>query len=315
MRKLLTVILLVTVIGVFVLPANAQVLGRSAKTMKQGSYIVMAHFYHMNFTQTWDTSDEEWVDYDHTKIEYGVNPMFGYAVTDRMEWMINVPFRNINYESEDGTVEKSAMGVGDIWLKTRIAILPWAKDKHGLTFLSTLSLPTGTKYQEIALGSGRLKWALGGIISTKWFDKFRGHLKLNYWFDQKGWYSGSNTTASEQVVVGADTTDQSYLTMISANNKDVGDNMKIIVKLDYNFHKKFMGFATYIHTRKWKDRTAPGVITPNTHKIRHIAQVGGVYKPKKGVFIRPKVAFTVGGEVGLAYTFKPMLDLWYVFTI
>ncbi len=294
MKRLLTVILLVTLIGLFVLPASAQVLWRSAKTMKKGSFIAMTNFYYQSITQTWDTDNEEWCDCEDEKSEWGFNSMLGYAVTDRMEVMAHIPFKSISGEFKNvaGDIEEQeAMGLGDIWLKTRIGVLPWAKDKHGFCITSTLSLPTGNTIQgpdasgtlsnKVKLGSGRIKYALGGIYSSKWFSKYRAHVKLNYWFDQP----------------------------------DYGDNMKLILKNDWNFDKKLMGFATYIMMKKWKDRTAAGVMKPNSHKIRHIAQVGAVYKPNKGVFIRPKVAFIVGGEVGLKYDFKPMIDFWYVFSI
>ncbi|MBU0517481.1 transporter [bacterium] len=288
MKRLMTILLLITFVGVMAAPADAQVLWRSAKTMKQGSYIAMTNLYYQDITKVWDFTENEWCDCNYTKTEWGANTMIGYAVTDRMEVMAHIPFRYINYQPENGeSVDRS--GVGDIWLKSRIAVFPWEKNKHGFTVTSTLSLPTGSV--ERGLGSGRIKYALGGIYSSKWFGKYRGHLKLNYWWDQKGWATGSS----------------------SSPTKDIGDNMKFIAKNDYNFSKKWMGFATYIYTVKWANYLSDGSLQENSHQTRHIAQVGAVYKPYSGWFIRPKVAFIMGGVGGTKWDYKPMIDLWYVF--
>lgn len=294
MKRFITIALLITIASAFCLPVNAQVLWRGAKTMKKGSYISMVHWYYMDFTNKYIVDD--WKDNPKDQVNWGFNYMFGYAVTDRFEAMVHIPYAFLSQEDDDGKVEEA--GFGDMWLKARLGLLPWAKDKHGFTLTATLKLPTGaatfeppegkevSDYKFCKLGKGRTDFALGGIYSSPWRYKFRAHLKANYWFNE------NNST------------------------KSTGDSWKLIVKLDRNFHKKFMGFATYIHTAKWADKNSPdGAFIDNTDKKRHIFQVGGVYKPKKGVFVRPKVAFAIGGEKLINYDFKPMLDVWYVFTI
>lgn len=299
MKKVLTIVCAVVFICSVCIPSYAQLaLWRSAATLKQGQYIVMTQFYYMDFAKTFDTAEEEWKDYNDSKTECGFQSMIGYGVTDRMEALIHIPFRSISYESANGSVKKDAMGVGDIWLKTRIAILPWSKDRHGLTFLSTLSLPTGAVKTENSLGSGKIGYAMGGIFSTKWMHDFRGHIKMNYWFNQKGYYYKVSKVVEDYVL----------------HSKDFGDTFEMILKLDRNFNKKLMGFCCFVHTKKWKDRTAPGVVTAWSHKTRYILQPGVVYKPIPGLFIRPKIAFAIGGEVGTNYTLKPMVDVWYVFS-
>jgi len=287
MKKLILSVLLITIFCAFCLPLNAQVLWRSAKTMKQGSFIAMAQYYYMDFTQKY--IDDDWDDNPNDQVNWGFQTMFGYAVTDRFEIMVHIPYYFKIYQNETGSIDTDESGIGDIWLKSRLGIIPWAKDKHGFALTSTLRLPTGTKigdHKFCYCGDGTTDFALGGIFSTAWINDFRGHLKFNYWFNNK-----------------------------SFDSVDIGDEMKLIVKMDRNFHKKFMGFATYIYYSKLTDKNVPaGSAVVNTDKNRHYFVLGGVYKPKKGIFIRPKIAFAIGGEELINFDFKPMIDLWYVFS-
>ena len=125
MKKLITSILLMVCMGVFVLPnADAQVLWRSAKTMKKGSFIAMAQWYYMDFTQTYSWTDEEWKDEENDYLKWGFETMFGYAITDRWEAMVHIPVRFHSFKT--ATAEESNSGIGDIFIKTRYAVLPWA---------------------------------------------------------------------------------------------------------------------------------------------------------------------------------------------
>lgn len=276
------------VFWVFCLPTNAQVLWRSAKTMKKGSVIAMAQWYSMDFTKKY--IDDDWKNNPSDQLNWGFQTMFGYAVTDRFETMVHIPYYFKSHRDDASSIDTYEQGIGDVWIKTRLGVLPWAKNKHGLALTTTLRLPTGSKigdHKFCYCGDGSTDFALGGIFSTAWMHDFRGHLKLNYWFNQKNF-----------------------------NEVDIGDEMKLIVKLDRNFHKKFMGFTTYIYYSKLSNKNVPaGTIIQNIDKKRHYFVIGGVYKPKKGVFVRPKISFAIGGEKLINFTFKPMLDFWYVFTI
>ncbi|MBL7191927.1 transporter [bacterium] len=286
MKKLAVLMLIAVIITAAVMPASAQVLWRSAKTMKQGSFIAMAQWYYMDFTKKY--IDGEWKDNPSDQLNWGFQTMFGYAVTDRMEMMIHIPY--YFKEMKSNSVDTDEQGIGDIWIKTRLSVLPWTPKKHGLTITTTLRLPTGSKigdHKFCYCGDGSTDFALGGIFSTAWMYNFRGHLKLNYWFNQKNF-----------------------------NETDIGDELKLIVKLDRNFTKKIMGFCTYIYYKKWPNEDVPlGTEIADIEKSRNYLVLGGVYKPISGLFIRPKVAFSIGGEYLIDYEFNPTIDIWYVFTM
>lgn len=288
MKKLITGILLTVCMGVFVLPnADAQVMWRGAKTMKKGSFIAMAQWYNMDFTQKYVWTDEEWKDEDNDYLKWGFETMFGYAITNRWEAMVHIPFRFHSFTTP--TADETNSGVGDIFLKTRVGVLPWAKDKHGLTLLGSVRFGSGDydhPYSFCNCGDGTVDFGLAEIFSTKWMSDFRGHVKANYWINGKN--------------------DDDY---------DIGDELKVILKLDRNFHKKFMGFATYIYYSQFKKKNPDGDEIDESQKIRHNFVLGGVWKPKKGLFIRPKIVFPGGGEGGKNFGFKPVLDFWYVFKV
>ncbi|MCF7810850.1 transporter [bacterium] len=283
MKRSLIVLTLIAFLLVISIPADAQILWRGAKTMKKGSMICMAEWYYMNFTKKWDTASEEWKDLPSgtSSSKWGFETMFGYAITDQWEAHLHIPILFIN--SDDGATETSESGISDMYLKTRYAVIPWAKDKHGLTLTGALRFPTGDK--DKGLGDGSTDFALGAILSTKWFGKSRGHLKANYWIN------GEN------------------------EDKDkAGNELKIIIKYDYNFNPKFMGFASvtpYFQSEKEENGTAK----VDSDKTRYTLTLGGCYKPKPGMFVRPKLGLPLGGKTGMNFSFKPMLDFWYVFSL
>lgn len=286
MKKFTTLLLATLLIVALCTPAQAQVLWRSAKTLSQGQAIVMASWYLMDYTKSYDWASEEWKDFPDGKESscWGFETMFGYGVTDRLEVHLHVP---ILFKSSKnvGADEISASGIGDIYLKGRYALVPWTKNHFGLTFTGNLRFPTGDEEADIALGDGTVDLGLGAIYSSAWMNDFRGHVKLGYWLN------GENE-----------------------DEVNVGNELKLILKLDRNFTPKVMGFLSYTYYSQTKKETAAGIV-PNSQKIRHYASLGGVWKPKAGMFVRPKVIIPVGGEGGTLFDFKPMVDFWYVFKI
>ena len=92
-----------------------------------------------------------------------------------------------------------------------------------------------------------------------------------------------------------------------------GDEMKLIFKLDHNLSTKFIPFITFIHCKVFENKDADGNKIAGSNKSRNYFVIGTVYKPKAGIFIRPKLNFFVGGENGVIFSVKPILDVWYVF--
>lgn len=288
MKKLLTWLILIAVITVFCTPVSAQILWRSAKTMKKGSVIAMGEWYYYNLTKVYDWDEDKWNANPNDHLKWGVETMFGYAISDRWEAMAHIPLQFHSFKTS--TMDESNSGIGDICLKTRYAVIPWAKDRHGLTLLGQVRLGTGdwdyTGSEAILnTGDGGTDFGLGGIFTTAVINQFMGHLKLNYWLN------GENE-----------------------NKVKMGNELKFIAKLDRIYNKKIKFFATYIYYNQG-DKKVDGVSSDETNKIRHTFVLGGVYNPKSGWFIRPKISMFLGGEGGMTYTLAPKLDIWYIFSL
>lgn len=263
--------------------AKAQVLWRGAKTMKKGSFIAMGEVYNMDYSKKYINSD--WQSNPSDQSNFGFEFMFGYALSDRWEVMLHAP---LYFKSSPvNNVKEKSSGIGDAYFKTRYALVPWAKDKHGITLVGSLRLPSGSDNKQstfLNLGDGTTDIGLGGMLTTKWFNKFKGHVKLNYWINGK--------------------TDADV-------NK--GDEMKLILKLDHNLSKKFMPFVTFIHYKVFENKDADGNKIAGSNKSRNYFVIGTVYKPKAGLFLRPKLSFFMGGKNGVIFNVKPIFDMWYVF--
>ena len=284
MKRHIPMMLAVVLLFTFSNQTVAQILWRSAKMMSGGSFIAMTSGNLTSCGRSYDWGSESWADFgeDRSMSTTGIETMLGFGVTDRIEAMVHIPL--LFKKNEVGGVETSAAGLGDIYVKTRIALVRWAKGSHGFTLVGAARFGSGDTDSTPALGNGSMDFALGGIFTTKWMGKFRGHFKFNTWLNGK-----TNT------------------------DMNIGDEVKFIGKLDHNLSSKLMGFLSYIYYGQGKRKNAAGDIVDNTQKSRNYAVMGLVFKPVKGLFIRPKVTIPVAGKGGNLFTIKPVLEAWFVF--
>ena len=266
--------------------ANSQCLWRGAKTLPKGTFIILTSGYYTNFNKSYNFEDKKWVDFpDHNSMTFkGFQNMIGFALTDRIEVMIHIPI--IFKYSQTAGIYNSYSGIGDIFLKTRIGILKWANNKHGLTLTGAVRFSTGDKYATPSLGDGSIDIALGSIFSSAWIGKWRAHLKANYWLNGK-----------------------------SDKNIDIGDDFKLIAKLDRKLSNRIIGFLGYIHYSLFKKKKINGEVIDNTQKNRHYIVAGCVYSLGKGLNIRPKIIIPLNGKGGNLFAYKLCLDFWYTFKL
>ncbi|MBN2417206.1 transporter [bacterium] len=266
--------------------ASAQIIWRPAKTLSHGSFLIYTSNYITQFNKSYDWNGEKWVPYgDDRKMTYvGMETMFGVGLTDRIELLVNLP---VNFNSvETGGVENSASGIGDMYLKTRVAVVPWTADRGGFTLVGAVRLASGDREVMPALGDGTTDFVVGGIFSSGWKSGFRWHLRAAYWLNGK-----------------------------TDSDTDLGDELKILAKLDRTIAAKLAGFVTYIPDIFFKNKDADGEAIDNSQKHRHYISAGIVWNPVKGLFIRPKATIPVAGEGGSLYSVKPLVDVWYSFAL
>lgn len=265
---------------------QAQLIWRGAGMLKPGHVIVQASNYLTDFNRSYNWGDEKWMDYpDGRAFSWnGSQTMIGVGVTRRLELMAHLP---VHFKSNEiSGIEKEASGLGDLYLKARYALLPWSKNSHGFTVVAAIRMPTGDEKAEIALGDGSTDLALGGLYTTPWKNGFRGHLRAAYWLNGK-----------------------------NEADVNIGDELKFIAKLDRKFSPRFMGFLTYVRYQVAKRENADGAVMAHTQKSRNYLSPGLVWKPIRGLNVRPKVLIPLGGTGGSLFTVKPLLDLWYTFKL
>jgi len=285
MKRLLLIVIGLTFLFVHV--ADAQVIWRSAKTIKKGSVIVFGEWYLSNLTKSYDWQNDEWKDFPDgmKKSVMGIETMFGYGLSNRWEAMVHIPIAFKSYEYND--VEKSASGMGDIYFKTRYAVLPMTKEtKQGLALHAALRLPTGDDEAEMPLGDTTTDIAFGGIFSKVLNPKFVGHLKVNYWLNGK-----------------------------TEGEIDVGDELKLVAALGYKLTPKVMPRAVFAYYSMGQKENSDGNAMDNTEKSRMNLVLDAVVRPKAGLTLRPRILIPLGGKGAANVSVKPIMDLWYVFSL
>ena len=243
----------------------------------------MNRIHYSEFDRWYDWDSEQWVDLSRQdrSIQSGLETMLGYGVTDRIEVMLHLP---IPYKySRIGETKNRHMGFGDILLKTRIGLKQWMEDKHGFTLVGALRLSTGDLEHEPALGDGTTDWSVGGIFSSSWMENWCGHLKGIYW------RNGENRS-----------------------NQKIGDQWRMIAKIDRRFSSWWIGFLTYGYVHQSAKTDKNGDEIDGTTLFRHYGCLGCIFKPLQGLNIRPKLTFPVAAQGGNLYRVQPCLDVWYV---
>lgn len=282
MKKVLAIILLAT------LPLSAQLLWRGAKTMKKGSFIGMVGFYYKDLVKTYNWTDEEWQEISGSSyLEYGGDLMVGYGILDNLEFLVHVPVVMKDYDVQ-GT-SSSSSGIGDVFPKVRFMAIKGGKEiPIFLTFLVAARFPTGDKDASPPLGDGTIDIAGGFLLMTKKMSNFVFHLKGAYWYNGK-----------------------------TDSDVDLGDCMPFVGKIDYIINPKLNGFLNFSGKYQFAKKDSSGTEVPNSEIQRFEIIPGLVWKPIKGLSIRPKVKLPIPtpalNKGGKLYTFMPGLDIWYVF--
>ncbi|HIE05819.1 MAG TPA: hypothetical protein EYP58_03355 [bacterium (Candidatus Stahlbacteria)] len=282
MKKVLAIILLAT------LPLSAQLLWRGAKTMKQGSFIGMVGLYYKDLVKSYNWTDEEWQEISGSSyLEIGGNLMVGYGVLDNLEFLVHIPVVMKDYDVQ-GT-SSSSSGIGDVFPKLRFMAIRGGKEMPVfLTFLAAARFPTGDKDASPALGDGTIDIGGGFLLMTRKMNKFKFHVKGAYWYNGK-----------------------------TDSDVDIGDCVIGIGKIDYHVAPKVMPFLNFTGKYFFAKRDSAGNEVANSEKQRFEVIPGLVWKPIKGLSIRPKVKFPIPtpalNKGGKLYTFMPGLDIWYAF--
>ena len=265
---------------------HAQCLWRGAKTLPKGSFIIISSYNYIENVKSYNWDIEKWEKFaDRNKIIFhNIQTMIGYALTDRIETMLHVP---ISFKSNyNGDIREDNKGIGDILIKTRFAPIPWNKRFGGITLVGTFRFATGDYNKSLQLGDGTFDYAFGGMFSSSWQSNWRHHLKMNYWFNGK-----------------------------DHKDIDIGDELKIITKIDRRLFSRFIGFINYTYHKQFDKIAASGEKIENSSKYRHYIIGGLIFNPLKKLNVRPKVMLPISAKGGSLFAIKLSIDLWYSFAL
>lgn len=255
-------------------------IGRGAGTLKPMQFIAELDLGYAQTTKTYDWTAKEWKDLDDKKKTTTISGMFlaGLAPLKNWEVLLMAPLAS---RSQDTL---SSMGVGDVELHTRYALIAGKLVPVKLTAVGAFGLPTASKDAKPKIGDGKMAGGLGLIAMTKSFSKMAAHLRLAYWLNG----SVNDTTK-------------------------VGDMFEYVAKFDYDPSKSLQFWLSLAGTMQGKTKYN-GTAKDNTQQDRHIAQLGAVYKPIPMLSIRPKAGLPLAflSKGGALAPFSLGLDFWVI---
>jgi len=131
--------------------------------------------------------------------EFGMTDISLYGELGITDWLTGVAstqykvaVREALYRPTGRDTTASASGLGDLWLGTRVRLLPRDKPYAASVTLS-LKLPTGSPVQEIPLGSGIIDYEASAAVGSSFpvYGDIRGYAQLS------GGYRLRNSASNE----------------------------------------------------------------------------------------------------------------------
>lgn len=254
--------------------------GRGAGMLSPKQFLGEIDFGYSKTASRYDWANNEWVDLIDTLQTSTISAavIAGFAPMKNWEVLLHAPLA----AKSQGSF--SSLGVGDVELHTRYALIAGKTAPVKLTAAAGIGLPTADKSAKPKIGDGKLSGALGLIATTKKFGLFTGHVRAAYWLNGK-----TNDTTK------------------------AGNMFEYVVKGDFDFTKTFQVWLSLVGTMQGRTEIN-GTAKEKTEQDRHVGQVGLLLKPKSVpvLTIRPKVGIPLqflsrGGQIA---PWVGGLDFW-----
>jgi hypothetical protein len=276
-------ILIMTVIIIIAAISNTMatpLIWRGASTIKPMQFIGQVNLFYSQTTKSYDWTNNEWTSLADDKKTTSINAqiMAGLSPFKNFEFLVLAPIASKTQDT------LNSFGPGDFWIKARYGLVSSKLVPIKFTLSGALVLPFASKDANPSLDDRTTDIGIGGILQTKSFGPFVGHLRFGYWFNGK-----TNDTTK------------------------VGDMLEYVAKLDYQLNKIITPFLSIWGTMQGKTEYN-GEAKENTQKDRHNVQIGLVAKPISMLSIRPKISvpleFICKG--GSNAPFQIGLDFWVI---
>lgn len=161
--------------------AASPIVGVSANTIPQGTFMVDVWATGKSYTRSFIDGDDSWVDLpaDSDVSAATVCPRIYYGVTDWLTMRVAFPIedRFAKYGTGDG--EDANIGFGDILVEPKFQFYRTTDGATKASILTTLCLPTGDTDGKPALSDGSTDVAVGVVVSRQ-MERVAGHAAVIY---------------------------------------------------------------------------------------------------------------------------------------
>jgi hypothetical protein len=188
-RTITTLVLLIFVLGVAVPSAASPLVGASANTIPQGTFMMDTWYLYRNFTRSYvdDLHGDNvggWVDLPDSTSVVAVDfvPRVYYGVTDWLTLRVGVPLSYRGVDFDPAGSGDSSFGIGDIVIDPKMQVYRGEGGYPRLALLAGVQLPTGDAKADPPLSDGSTDF-LAGFAVTNRMDDAEAHVCVTYWWN------------------------------------------------------------------------------------------------------------------------------------
>ncbi len=251
----------------------------SANVLKTKSFLFQTNFSYTKTSYRYDYNTNSWQILSSNTATTTFSPelMLGYGVFNNFEIKIAIP---IAYKSK---ASDRSFGFGDVMIKTRYNLIN--RKSILFTIAGAMTLPTSPTTANPLIDDHTLDIAFGGYLFTKEYKRFTSDFRFGYF------YNGTN------------------------NNIKIGNLFEYFIKFDYKLTPGLIPYVSFFGTIQAKNKNlANNLLVPNSERVRHNFQLGGVYKISNELtlrvrIIKPLKIISKGGEIP-NYSFG--IDFWFI---
>jgi len=160
------------------------IVGAGGSTGPKGMLIVEPHFMYLDFKESYDAVQGDWVDLGPgQELEFEMAFLqVTYGISERLWPRLNIPYWW--REMQMGPVGGNSNGSGDIVLDLKSKLIKGENLQQGLVLLTGLRLPTGDSDDVPPLGDGSTDVG-AGLTGSKRFGPIQLSGMAAWWFDEE----------------------------------------------------------------------------------------------------------------------------------
>ncbi|WP_421919455.1 hypothetical protein [Marinifilum sp.] len=265
-------------VSTFLLPIHlpAQTMMFSANPLKKNELCAFVRFQHFETKEKYNWNLNEWQDLtaDKETVKSMYLPMIGYGINHKLSAFAQFPiYRQIQNHISDSYFN-------EILLMSRYALIPASGKKSGISLIGAFRFPTESAAHN-PFADGSIDIILGEIFSTKWYGKWRTHIKSEY----------AITTKNDAKI-------------------NPGDEFKVLLKQGYKWWNiQLYGITKYI--RKFKSRNLDDSKVDHSQSYKLVHLLGADWKIYKNFIFKSRIEIPSIAKGGSNYHQKFSCDLVY----